>query len=186
MKSFRELFVAFLAMVVLSSCSGTGGHTSPSTLPRLVEVVPGKIWRGGQPTAAGFDELQKLGVKRIIKLNTGGVKAERREAALRGMEVVHYPVNFYRQTLACPDACMLNTLVTSLDAEEKTYIHCTHGQDRTGLVVGLYRTRCQHQHPDVVYREMMECGFHPVLNGLKRAWTAACKSIPQPVARNKA
>jgi protein tyrosine/serine phosphatase len=173
MKFFRELFTGFLLMVVLCSCSGTGGHAS---LPRMAEVVPGKIWRGGQPTAEGLDRLQKLGVKRIVKLNTSGLKAERKEAARRGMVVVHCPVSFYRQTLACPHPGVLSTAVASLDAEEKTYVHCTHGQDRTGLVVGLYRTRCQHQSPDTAYREMVDCGFHPFLSGLQRAWNAGCKA----------
>ena len=50
-----------------------------------------------------------------------------------------------------------------------TFVHCAHGQDRTGLVVAVYRvrhgwTKAQAQ------AEMLRLGFHPTLLGLWQSW----------------
>jgi tyrosine-protein phosphatase SIW14 len=49
-------------------------------------------------------------------------------------------------------------------------VHCTHGQDRTGLVVGLYRTIHDGWTKTDAYREMLQLGFHPELRGLREFW----------------
>jgi len=46
-------------------------------------------------------------------------------------------------------------------------IHCQHGEDRTGLAVGLYRVLVQNVAPKDAYQEMLDHGFHPLLLGLK-------------------
>jgi protein tyrosine/serine phosphatase len=47
-------------------------------------------------------------------------------------------------------------------------VHCTHGEDRTGLVVALYRM--QHgDSPELAYADMVRHGFHPYA-GVWQAW----------------
>lgn len=43
------------------------------------------------------------------------------------------------------------------------FIHCEHGQDRTGLIVGLYRVFQEGWTPAAAYAEMKAIGFHPEL-----------------------
>jgi protein tyrosine/serine phosphatase len=47
------------------------------------------------------------------------------------------------------------------------FIHCKHGQDRTGLIIGLYRVFYQEWTPKEAYQEMIRYGFHPWLLGLR-------------------
>src|SRR5262249_20265265 len=41
------------------------------------------------------------------------------------------------------------------------YVHCEHGQDRTGTMIGIYRIAAQKWSSGDAYREMVERGFHP-------------------------
>ena len=41
------------------------------------------------------------------------------------------------------------------------FIHCTHGQDRTGLIMGLYRIFVDKWSSGNAYDEMLKIGFHP-------------------------
>ncbi len=50
------------------------------------------------------------------------------------------------------------------------YVHCTHGQDRTGLVVGVYRVLHDGRTKDDAYQEMIHHNFHPDLHGLHEFW----------------
>ena len=47
------------------------------------------------------------------------------------------------------------------------YVHCRHGQDRTGLVVGLERVFIEGWDPADAYAEMLKYGFHTYFLGLK-------------------
>ena len=53
-----------------------------------------------------------------------------------------------------------------------TFVHCSHGQDRTGLLVGLYRLK-QGWAKTNAYTEMLTNGFHPALHGLHEFWENA-------------
>ena len=43
------------------------------------------------------------------------------------------------------------------------FVHCQHGEDRTGLIVGLYRVESEHWSPAAAYHEMIAKGFHKIL-----------------------
>ena len=49
-------------------------------------------------------------------------------------------------------------------------VHCTHGQDRTGFVVGRYRVLHDGWTKDAAYEEMLQHHFHPELHGIHEAW----------------
>ena len=53
-----------------------------------------------------------------------------------------------------------------------TFVHCTHGQDRTGLIIAIYRlTKCGWSKKKA-QREMLKLGFHKEMLGLWRFWKA--------------
>lgn len=52
----------------------------------------------------------------------------------------------------------------------ETYVHCERGQDRTGLIVGVYRVKVEHWTKADAYQEMLKHGFHPILRGLCWSW----------------
>ena len=53
------------------------------------------------------------------------------------------------------------------------YIHCKHGQDRTGLVVALYRIFNEGWTPVEARKEMLQLGFHTMLLGLNHYFEEA-------------
>src|SRR5947209_348523 len=53
--------------------------------------VDERLYRGGQPTAEGFKELSKLGIKTVVDLRGGDPKEKEIVEAL-GMKYVHIPM----------------------------------------------------------------------------------------------
>jgi len=134
-------------------------------IPHLVNFGP-ELWRGGQPEEpADWEHLAGLGVNQVIKLNAHW---EGIDQVLGLMKLFYCPLSPVQQVFTEPDLQQIRDAVAFI--EPGTFIHCTHGQDRTGLVVGAYRvSRCGWT-KEQAYYEMLERGFHPILLGLAKAW----------------
>jgi protein tyrosine/serine phosphatase len=118
-------------------------------------VTENAVFRGGEPeTQQEWQYLKSIGVKTVVKLNKYSGKLseedEDRYAKENGITVIKdfmqpedAPHNF--NFAAQPDHDLLAKAVKDLsDAQNgPVYVHCSHGQDRTGLVVALYRMRVQ-------------------------------------------
>lgn len=61
-------------------------------------------------------------------------------------------------------------LLMGADADDVWLVHCTHGQDRTGYVIGKFRVLAQDWSKARAYKEMLKYHFHPELLGLQSAW----------------
>jgi protein tyrosine/serine phosphatase len=137
-------------------------------VPNFAQVTE-YVYRGGQPDAAGWDALKAMGIKTVIKLNEGSDPG----ATARGMNVVYLPISAIEQTFGKPDAATVNHAVSvicgSVQRKEKVYVHCTHGHDRTGLVVGAFEVS-QGMPKQAAYAEMKRMEFHPQLRGLYWFW----------------
>lgn len=133
-------------------------------IPNLAEVE-GNILRGGQPNAAGWDFLKNSGITRVVKLNLDGDSPDQPAA---GTELVKCPIDLAEQIIFRPD---YETMMQAVNAiQPATFVHCTHGQDRTGLVIGCYRVLKQGWTKDAAWAEMLQHGFHPELLGLTLFW----------------
>ena len=166
------LTVACCAMLSLCGCASTA---APHGIANFSPVKPG-VWRGGQPTAAGWKHLRTLGVKWAVKLNTEH-EASDDEAKASGIEVIYLPITLAQQTIGKPRS---NTLAAAVSALQRdgTFVHCQHGQDRTGLVVGAYRVRAEHWTKQAAYQEMKAHGYHPLLRGLYWSWQEDVPNSP--------
>lgn len=169
----KRILAAFLLAVLtgLSGCtlitaspppalSGTGERIADLT---RFSVVAEDVYRGSQPDAA---QLQKIvaahGVKTVIKLNPGF------EPSIPGVKVIPHPLNAW----ITPSEVEIREILADIEKakiEGPVYIHCTHGEDRTGLIVALYKVRCLHVKPKDAYLDMVANGFHPY-PGVWNAW----------------
>jgi protein-tyrosine phosphatase len=78
-----------------------------------------------------------------------------------------------RAAFRAPDPQTVDAAVALLaHASDQDFylVHCTHGQDRTGYVIGRYRVLVQHWTKEAAYAEMIAHHFHPELHGLHEAW----------------
>jgi len=57
-------------------------------------------------------------------------------------------------------------ILKTATATDAIYVHCKHGQDRTGLVLGLERVIDEKWAPKAAHDEMLKIGFHPFFLGL--------------------
>ena len=167
----KPLHLLCISLLFLTGCNSTRIEHG---IPNFAEVKPG-IWRGGQPTPAGWEYLKSIGVKRVVKLNTEQ-KGSDDQARREGIEVRYLPIGFAEQTFRKPNVSKLTAAIDAM--EPGTYVHCQHGQDRTGLVVGAYRVQVEHWTKAAAYREMSQHGFHRSLRGLLRSWQ---DDVPQAV-----
>jgi len=156
---------ALLLLVLTVGCATQHG------VPNYVRVNP-HLSRGGQPDAIGWDTIKASGVDTVIKLNTG------RDAYAEqiGLRVIYLPISTWEQTLGTPDSNTLARAVFEIEEAIRegrcVFVHCTHGQDRTGLIIGLYLYH-NGMSKDEVYKQMKALGFHPSLLGLYSAWEKA-------------
>jgi protein tyrosine/serine phosphatase len=138
-----------------------------TNLPNFAEVAPG-IYRGAAPTPAGLRRLKALGVDTVIDLrieNRG--QTEEAEAARRlGLNRVRL-----RMGREAPTSAQVQTLLAALDnaRERPVFVHCQHGADRTGAMIGIYRVTRQNWDWSRTWAEMRSFGFKPWLSDLKQS-----------------
>lgn len=94
------------------------------------------VARCGQPDEDGIKTLAQINVRAIFKLNTE-CPAEHEWCDRAGIRLINYPMPTLTNTVA--DAKRAAEFLESTITEYGlTAVHCEHGRDRTGLVVGAH------------------------------------------------
>jgi len=159
-----------LILALLSACTAAqSDHGIPNF--RVVDVG---VYRGGQPSTLGWQYLHDaLGVRTVVKLDLESEGSDV-EAIGLGMDVIDasgppaYLTDFFGTPSAAHQKLAIDTLLDP--ARRPVYVHCLHGQDRTGYTVGKYRVLADRYTKDAAYQEMLSIGFHPEFTGLLDAW----------------
>ena len=133
-------------------------------LPNAYQVSPW-LYRGGQPTRQGYEELVKMGIKTVINLRV----TPQNKQLIAGLPLTVYQVPI--------NPVMLNTesvdevlKLLSNPANYPIYIHCRYGSDRTGTMVALYRMTVEDWPREHAIQEMTSphFGFHKIFTNLLR------------------
>jgi len=154
-------------------------------IPNL-RYVSGRLLRGGQPSDQGLAFLKDIGVRTIINLRTEPVLIAREKVAAErlGLKYVELPT----YTVQEPDAKQFQTFLTIATdpASGPVYVHCFHGRDRTGTMIGAYRIAENGWTFEAAFQEMMACGFRPgfapLTNGLHKFAQARGDKSPLPTS----
>ena len=122
------VFVALAAPLFASSVPG---------IRNFDQVGPG-VYRGGQPTAQGFQYLASLGVRTVIDLRESGERSniEQKEVAGAGMTYVNVPMT----GLTPPSQDEITKILGLMEnaSAGPVFVHCQRGADRTGAVIAAY------------------------------------------------
>jgi protein tyrosine/serine phosphatase len=93
------------------------------------------------------------------------VEAEKKRAEELGVKFVSFPMDVNKTPTDDEIESILNVMEDP--ANQPLLIHCFHGEDRTGLLVGLYRFYQDKWTPEAAYQEMLKMGFHKKFTALK-------------------
>lgn len=155
-------FFFFSALIIALSAT----TWAADDLPAFREVGPG-VLRSGRPTEKGLKDLKtKYGLKTIINLedSASNVKKESGWAKNLGIEYNSFPTSSWSR----PDDAKVNQILELLRDQTRypILIHCKHGEDRTGMMIGLHRVETESWTAQAAYDEMLKLGFHKSLREL--------------------
>lgn len=151
------------ALVVL--CFALAPTASRAEIYRFFQVEE-NIFRGSHPEDIDdLFQIQALGVKTIVDLREldSDTAAYDKQAADLGMNVQHFPISSFDALRGKepPDEIVNGALaaIAKNTSENRVFVHCHAGKDRTGLLVGLVRVFTQHWDPKTSHDEMIKFDF---------------------------
>jgi tyrosine-protein phosphatase SIW14 len=157
-----------------------GKHITSVGLPNYGEVTP-ELYRGGQPTAAGFEKLSRMGVGIVVDF--GRSARDEKQTKKLGMEYVTIPWH-------CPfpkDEAFAEFLrLIQEHPGKKIFAHCRLGDDRTGMMVAAYRMGLEGWSADRAMNEMKQFGFSRAHHFICPSLASYEKSFPERFRNNKA
>jgi protein tyrosine/serine phosphatase len=103
-----------------------------------------RFYRGAQPTDDGFAHLRDLGIGTVVRLSLGeeGAAAERATVETLGMKFIALPWSSVHDPRSDQIVAFLSFV--KAHPEERIFVHCKAGSDRTGVFVALYRITVDH------------------------------------------
>jgi len=173
------ILLALLMMIIALFISGCAGYFSPITttdysigIPDFAIVKPKNVYRGGQPNSVGWDYLKTdLQIKTVVKLNPEAPDNSDIKAINLCMklipkdECVRYhgmSPNGLCDAWATPQKNIIDEAMKALMDENKwpIYVHCSHGWDRTGLIIAMFRVCHDRYSKAEATDEMNKHGFN--------------------------
>src|SRR6185369_14790619 len=171
---FRIALCLLILLSPLVSVGSASESSFPAPLPseqlrnlpglsNVGRVAPG-VLRGAQPGKEGYATLKRLGVKTVIDMRTTATEKAAVEAA--GMKAIAIPIEMTRKGLK--EKVDRVVALMADPANQPVYVHCRHGQDRTGIIVAAYRMKQQGWSLADAETEMQAFGFNDVWVNFKK------------------
>lgn len=138
----------------------------PSTVPGITipnaHLVDQKLIVRGSEPGSKISELRAWGVTDVLIFkNQTTTEVDQEKAALRAQGLFAHHIPFRWKGLESPEAAcgqVVQALQFLKHAKEKgwvTYFHCTVGEDRTGLLAGIWRRVEEHLSDEQTWRDEM-------------------------------
>ncbi len=149
-----------------------------------------RLYRGAQPRNGSVQELKRLGVTTIVDLrgeDSVTREREKKEAESLGIHFVNIPVSGWSPPTNDQVAQFLSIFRDK--SQERVFVHCRFGEDRTGVFVATYRMAIQHWPSQQALNEMYSFGFngfwHRSMISFVRDFPARLTSAPALVPFGK-
>lgn len=159
-------FGVFLLMASVSmECFAVPYQNTP--VDRFGKVENG-IYRGAAPKSViDMKALKKLGIKTVINLQEADDKIAlgRKFSEAAGLKFISIPLDGFW----APQDWQVDLILSKLNDPQlkPIFIHCSHGRERTGLMIGLHRVEADGWSPKAAYQEMKDYGFRWVVFRMK-------------------
>lgn len=116
------------------------------------------LYRGGDPTKSLLPQLREAKIKTVISLRHRASirKAEQEFVGPLDMELIEVPMTYQSLSEESIDKA-LDAIVSN---KRNIYVHCDHGQDRTGIVIAAFRVVHEGWSWQDARRELIAMGFH--------------------------
>jgi len=136
------VLAAFLFVAVPAAKSQT--TQNPEGVKNFAPVTD-MLYRGAQPSSAGFSALHHMGVGIVVNFRNEAqeTSAEQREVESLGMKYVGIPWSGRDNPSDAQVVQFLDLVRTN--PQTKIFVHCQRGADRTGTMIAAYRIAVQHQ-----------------------------------------
>jgi tyrosine-protein phosphatase SIW14 len=134
-KSGAVLAASVLVVMLVALAQGDPSY---SELPNFHQVNV-QIYRGGQPKPGGLQRLKAMGVKTIVNLRgeDDHARAEGEEAQKLGLR--YYSVSLPGFSKPRDEEVQRVLDIINTAENQPVFIHCHHGEDRTGTIIACYR-----------------------------------------------
>ncbi|MBN1125999.1 MAG: dual specificity protein phosphatase family protein [Sedimentisphaerales bacterium] len=123
------------------------------------------LYRGAQPSAEGFKQLEKQGIKTVLNLRW--MHSDRDELKGTNLDYIHIEMQAWD-----PEQDQIEEFLKIITdpAKHPVFVHCQHGADRTGAMVAVYRIVVQGWTKEQALKEMTEgpFGFHTIWKDLPK------------------
>src|SRR5580692_3956226 len=198
------LILPLVLAPIFSACLFAQEQVKPSTPSSMrsaygeklrIEGVPnsGKIndhlYRGAQPRDPGLVELKKIGITTIVNLREEDQEKsgwEEKRAESLGIRFVHIPVPGWSAPTNEQVAQFLS--IFRDNPQEKVFVHCHYGDDRTGVFVASYRMAFEKLPADQALKEMYFFGYngrwHPAMTAFVKDFPSRLSTAPPLVPFN--
>jgi protein tyrosine phosphatase (PTP) superfamily phosphohydrolase (DUF442 family) len=103
-----------------------------------LRVVTEKVWRGANPSRAGYRDLAEAGVATEVDLRASPTSGEDAFIESLGIDVVHIPM---RDGQLPADADVDKFIEVVRESKGTVFVHCSAGVGRTGAMLAAYLGR---------------------------------------------
>ena len=126
----------------------------------FAKVSP-RLWRGAQPTEAGFRNLERAGAKTVVSL-----RGQHDDLPLLGgtqLKYLRIPMHAWDPE-EVQVVLLLKVLERLLQDPDSwpVFVHCAEGKDRTGYSIAAYRMVLESWPANDALHEMFDFGFNAV------------------------
>jgi tyrosine-protein phosphatase SIW14 len=165
MKNATLLTLLILTLTGVPAGAQPGQVIPKKDVPNFGKVV-NNIYRGAAPTKDGLKKLKEMGVKTVIDLRIEKKGQKEEELAVKQLGLNRIRIPMGREA---PTKAQIATFMKAMEnaGNSPVFVHCQHGADRTGAMIGIYRVTKQGWTFDQTWKEMRKYGFKTFLSELK-------------------
>ena len=156
MPQYRHAAILVLMLIAAGAAGGCSTAGKPITGVANFALVEDGLYRGGQPSFDGVQQLKEKGVRTVIDLRDDRNPSERLWVEDAGMAYVNIGTSATRVE---PEK--IKTFLKEVDeAQKPIFVHCYHGRDRTGLEIAVYRMVAMNWPREAALKELYAYGYN--------------------------